>query len=168
MTAYLLAIMLAALPLERQAPEPPAAALARYEAIAAAVAHVAETDEPAFGGTEGRRRSAVLMLAVSYHESSWRAGVDDGTVRGDGGRSWCLMQVNLGKGRTLEGWTGPELAADRRRCFGAGLAMLRRSVNACRNSHPFDRLAVYASGRCNVGREASRARMRTADRWWAL
>jgi hypothetical protein len=111
-----------------------------------------------------------LILAVSYMESGWRKDVDLGVgrfARGDGGASWCMMQVHLGRRRTPEGWSGPELVASRDRCFRTGLRALRRSVNACRARPMGEWLNAYASGACTRGAVESRRRMGLAMRWFA-
>lgn len=71
----------------------------RYGEIADALFHVVTTEKPLFGGKIGRIRTAALILSISMFESSYRKDVDlniGKEGRGDGGRSWCLMQVQLG------------------------------------------------------------------------
>lgn len=122
-----------------------------------------------------RANTLRLMLSVAYFESGFQKDVDFGTGkfgRGDFGRSWCLMQVQVGKGtvgqlvRTIpedmRDWTGPDLVSDRRKCFRAGLEMMRRSMAAC----PQARLSVYASGKCDPNETKGRARLRFA--WGAV
>jgi hypothetical protein len=144
----------------------------RYAAIARSIAQVAldPNEEPVFGGELGRVRTAALLLSISYFESGWRNDVDlglGGRARGDAGRSWCLMQVMVGNGRTAEGWTGLDLVASRERCMRAGLHLVRRSTQACRG-RPVDQwLNAYASGRCEAGVPESRARMSKAKRWFS-
>ena len=72
---------------------------ARYGLIANAVLHTVSKEKSMFGGQHGRIRTATLLLSISMFESAYRKDVDMNLGkegRGDGGRSWCLMQVQLG------------------------------------------------------------------------
>lgn len=134
---------------------------ARYEEIARAATSVcydAQTP-PLFFGKRGRAQTVALLLSVAYHESGFRRDVDLGLgplARGSGTDS-CLMQLRVGKGTTAEGWSHDDLIRDRRMCFRAGLALLRRSLGACRHLGTLDGLSAYASGRCVAGSATSRA-----------
>lgn len=145
------------------------AARERYAAIAKDAAEVAfDRDEPpVFAGPSGRVRTLALLLAVASYESDFADAVDRGEKRGDHGRSWCLMQVNLGGGRIVldgpgwrwpkaagEGLTGVDLVDDRRTCFRVGLHMARASYRTCRD------LSLYTSGRCR--KDEPKARQREA------
>jgi hypothetical protein len=112
-----------------------------------------------------------LMLSVAFFESGFARDVDFGTGkfgRGDFGRSWCLMQIQVGKGtvgdlvRTMpddmKGWTGDDLVKDRRKCFRAGFEMLRRSIASCSTLKPSSRLSAYATGKCDEEDAKGRAR----------
>lgn len=151
----------------REPVEAPAERHARYERLADAIA-VAVADLPddllPHKGPEGQRKMAALATAIAHHESGFLLGVRRGVRRGDGGRSWCEFQVNIGRGKTVEGWTGPELSADVQKCATAGVRILARSLGACRGLPPLDRLSAYASGKCQVGVPASRAMMSAAVR----
>lgn len=71
----------------------------RYGLIADAVLRTVAKNKSIFGGKRGRIRTAALILSISMFESSFRKDVDlnlGSEGRGDGGRSWCLMQVQLG------------------------------------------------------------------------
>jgi hypothetical protein len=146
--------------------------VAHYRQIAAdavAVAYDAETS-PLFPGKDGRARTALLLLSVAFHESSFRRDVDLGIgphARGDSGQSWCLMQMQVGDGRTIEGWTGPDLVRDRKLCFVAGLAAIKRSFFACRANPTTERLNAYTSGSCAGGAARSRDRVGAALSWIA-
>ncbi|HEU4412509.1 MAG TPA: transglycosylase SLT domain-containing protein [Polyangiaceae bacterium] len=94
---------------------------------------------------DGRARADALLVAVAYHESRF-----DPKAVGDGGRSFGLFQLQRGGASNFS----PELAARR------SLALLRSSMNSCRDHPEDERLAAYASCRCDRGLEASRARMR--------
>ncbi len=112
--------------------------------------------------------------------------VDKGLLRGDGGRSVCLMQLNVGKGRTpawntetgkwatphddpdnvMPGWNAAELIADRKKCFLAAHRIMRSSIASCSRFGALEGLRSYASGTCNEGSDASRRRMGVAIRWF--
>jgi hypothetical protein len=146
---------------------------ARYLSIANDIAQVAydPDEQPAFAGRRGRQETAALLLAIAFKESGFAHDVDKGPcvqhkdrktgyVRCDGGASACMMQIRIGAGTTKEGWTQRDLFADRTKCFRAGLSLVRRSMNACRE-HPVEyRLNAYASGVCSLGHSGSKDRMR--------
>ena len=141
---------------------------ARYESIAHDISSIAldESEAPLFDGPNARAETALLMLSVASFESSFRKTVDDGIGRGDGGRSYCLMQIRVGHGVTREGWTGAQLIEDRKRCFRAALHMLRASFNMCHSYPVEDRLSVYATGHCMLDATISRSRLSRARQWW--
>jgi hypothetical protein len=179
--ASLVTIMLSmepAIPLSaEERAESPAARAERYESIAEDVAHVAyDFDErPLYGGDRGRLQSALLVLATAYDETRWR--LDAETIEGhqrlakrgllDGGTSWCIMQIHVGRtGRTAEGWSGHDLLEDRSRCIRAGYRLIQRSMGACWALALGDRLSAYVAGKCSAGHARSRSRIRMAG-WWA-
>ena len=139
----------------------------------AAVLYEEET-KPLFPGKRGRERTAAVVLAVAHLESGFRKDVDLGVGkigRGDHGRSWCLMQVQAGVTGTVPSgndltrtYTGSDLVTDRKKCFRAGIEMIRQSLSACRDQPLKDRLAVYASGSCDKGLAESQMRMALAGR----
>jgi len=162
----------------------------RYESIAQDVFDVVydKSNPPLFKGNDGRAKTAAVVLSVMWFESQFRKDVDFGVgdrSRGDSGRSWCLMQIQTGSGRTWawnaaknrfaeprdpaedveRGWTGAELTADRKKCILAGLRIARMSFNACAGLPVADRLRVYASGSCNKGARESEHRVGLAMRW---
>jgi len=138
-----------------------------------------------------RAKTALVLLAIANYESGFRRDVDfnlGAESRGDHGRSWCLMQVNLGapskagksptrivftSNGTYEwaydgtnGYGGEDLVRDRKLCFRAALHMVRVSFNACGKLPAEERLRVYASGTCSESAsKASRRRMRLAQHW---
>ncbi len=168
-------------------------ALARYESIAHDVVDVVYSDPspPLFTGPNGRAREVALVLAVMFHESGFRRDVDYGlgkVARGDSGRSYCLMQVQVGGGRTtswnrvknrfalpsdpkddvVAGWSGPDMVQERKKCIEAGLRLVRTSFGAC-SSHPLlERLRVYTSGSCDKGGKESASRVGKAVNWYTL
>lgn len=168
---------------------------ARYYSIASDAMSVAydPQEKPLFSGSHGRARTITVLLATDLYESSFRKDVDFGLgklSKGDGGKSWCLNQINLGKadaeGNTPyriivtvgggykfttkpdEGWSGTDLVQDRKKCFYAALAIIRSSFAATSSLPLEDRLKVYASGSLDKGEEASRRRMGLAMRWMTV
>lgn len=166
----------------------------RYESIANDVAYVVwdPQERPIFHGSRARVRTAMVLLAVITFESAFRKDVDYGVgklSKGDGGKSWCLNQVNLGLGDNYgntpyrivvnigggyrfstnqdEGWSGQDLVEDRQKCFRAALSVLRSSFRACSSLPIEHRLNQYASGHCDRGETASRIRMNLALLWMA-
>ena len=164
----------------------------RYRSIARDAISVVydPTEAPLFPGPYGRAKTLAVMLSVAHAESGFRKDVDTGkgpSSKGDGGRSWCLMQVQLGKaingktsirinlkGDTVEyvydrvsGWGGEDLISDRKACFRIGLHIMRHSFNSCKSVPLEDRLTAYTSGNCTGGRKSSRARIKKAVRWLA-
>ena len=147
-----------------------------------------EAEPPLFPGKDGRLKTWATLLSVASFESSFRFDVDAGKgkhSKGDHGQSWCLMQVKLGpavKGKTKgrinletpyarfttvesDGVGGEDLVQDRKACFRAGLHLMRTSFSMCKSLPLEDRLAAYASGSCDKGRQSSRWRVGKALRW---
>jgi hypothetical protein len=147
--------------------------LDRYAAIAHDIAAVAldPAEAPLFGGPQGRAQTALLLASVAFYESGgFRRDVDLGlgtSARGDSGRSWCLMQINIGDGTTIEHWTGRNLVEDRQKCLRAGLRRLRQSFDMCQNQSFVDRLSGYTKGRCTDGDDFSHRRLNRALDWWS-
>jgi len=192
----------------KNAIETPEEGKARYEKIAdAAISVVYDPNEkPIFGGKYGRAKTLALILSVAYFESGYRKDVDlnlGPSARGDKGKSWCMMQVMLGRpwidGNTrkrvvigddpyyrmfsrpvkyingqvqftsdpVEGWGGVELVSDRQKCFRTGLHLIRKSFHSCRSIPVEDRLSVYGAGKCISDMQASRIRVKKAQKWLA-
>lgn len=137
----------------------------RLEQYANDLATVVTENPSAFQGPHGAARSAALLMAIARHESAFSRDVDLGINRlartkagqEDRGRSWCSLQINLGKGRvplgdeTMRSWRGQDLLQDRKKCLRVGLEIARRSVASCTTSFPSDPsrwLNMYASGEC--------------------
>lgn len=137
---------------------------ARYTEIAQDAMAVAfdKSEAPLFVGPLGREKTATLMLAIASFESGFDKGVDAGTVQGDSGKSWCLMQVQLstrdkdGKTSTrmnfkddvyeyvydkTKGYGGEDLS-DRKLCFRMALHIMRASYKRCGD------LSGYTAGVC--------------------
>jgi hypothetical protein len=123
---------------------------ARYTEIASDLATVVydPSEAPLFPGEDGRAKTAALLASIAAHESTFREEVENGHARGDGGGSWCFMQLHIGAGKTPEGWTGADLTSDRKTCFRAGLHNARESFRMCKGLPTSERLSAYASGQC--------------------
>lgn len=160
---WILAVMLAAAPPGRStfARENEEQGRERYALIAEAIADVAAREAPLFGGTHGRERTAVLLAAVAFAESGYRRDVEAGETRGDKGRACGLWQIQATPVPC------PQFVTDRRESARYALELMRRSFTACRTLPIEERLAAYASGRCDAGLRESRVRIELAQRWYA-
>ncbi len=197
--AWLLTFMVAVAPTNRkqfheEAKETPEQAEERYHSIAEDITMVLwnPANPPLFAGIDGRLRTASVIQGIMFKEGSFRRDVDLGlgaAARGDGGRSWCLMQVKAGTERTgtwnkvkhrfkqwgdpadelVEGWTGEELVKDRRKCIEAGYRIMSVSFSMCRKLPVSGWLRAYASGNCDDdggGAEKSEERMNIGLNWY--
>jgi hypothetical protein len=167
--------------------------VARYDSIAEDLVDVVyDPDEPPlFKGEHGRAETMAILESIAWHESgkALRRDVDLGIghrARGDGGGSVCLMQINVGKGRTprynvvkkrfeykgdpenelIQGYTADELLNDRKNCFRTGLRLARESFTACGNVPLDQSLMLYASGKCDAGSIESKHRMDKGMKWF--
>lgn len=196
--AWLVSIIVSVAPIGRpqyvaEAKETDQETQARYESISKDLIDVVydPSEKPLFSGPMGRAKTAEVILAIASFESGFRKDVDFGKgkfAKGDGGKSWCFMQVNLGQananGKTTQrisvnpdgtfafttdptkGYGGEDLVRDRKSCFRVGLAIIRTSFNSCgAGTDVKDKLKVYASGSCDKGQKESRLRMGLALRW---
>lgn len=131
---------------------------------------------PVFKGPYGRELTAGMLVTTFVEESNFRAEVDDGTVRGDSGASWCLGQIKLSNMRikfedngfysysqNKEGYSGKDLVTDRKLCVDSALRVLRTSQDYCKHiTGASNRFAAYASGKCSIGQDVSRRRVERA------
>lgn len=186
-----MAFMLAKAPLDRPQPIPedPASGRARYEQIAKDVAEVVRTEPSLYKGPDGKLRTTMVVLSTMLFESNFRYDVDYGigpSAKGDQGRSVCMMQINVGNGRSIawntaqnrfawphdppeevqRGYTAKELVGDRQTCIRTGLRYIRMSFQSCHHMPEKDWLRAYVSGVCHYGAETSMWRMDTAKRWY--
>lgn len=116
--------------------------------LGGAIARAVESaDRPLFENDPDRRRTAALLVAVAFRESSFRV-----KVVGDHGESFCAFQIHRSAGGT------PALLDDVDACVRSGLGLLRTSLRVC-PSHP---VAWYASG--PVGCSNDRAQRISRDR----
>ena len=106
---------------------------ARLRATAAAAVRVVEAAAPLPGlTTEGTLR---LVLATAIVESSGLLpDVDTGKLRGDHGRSVCLMQINVGTGRVASADPHP-MRSDRRSPSGSGRSVACGTSRSQTNLH---------------------------------
>jgi len=138
----------------------------RYQSIANDMAEVITTSDPLFESSDNLYRTAAVLSSLALYESSFHKSVDEGHSRGDNGRSWCLMQINLGKSNVKIGteemktWKGKDLVEDRKKCFKVGLEMVRKSINSCNSNN--DVLSVYTSGKCLKNEPKAKQRWGTA------
>lgn len=139
---------------------------ARLHSIVQSAASVAFdlTEERLESGEWGYEMSLMRMLAVASHESmGFNERVDNGQLRGDKGASGCLMGLMVDKRGKAEHWTLKELTEDRHLCFLVGYHRMKLSQRVCGKGQ--NSLAVYASGKCHVGRAVSKE-MWTQGRDW--
>jgi hypothetical protein len=160
---------------------------ARYRQIAITLDEVLSVEKPLFGGKDGKIWTALLMSSFMKLESGLRLDVDLGLGKwgkGDFGRSFCMMQLQMsgkkGEGHVqiahpeMETWTGPDVVADRKKCFRAGLEILRRSIGACQTGvnaagevvplTMADRFSAYTKGTCRENEPESRMKWSYASR----
>lgn len=96
-----------------------------------AIAREVSRVDALFADDADRRRTASLVIAVAFRESSF---IHDAV--GDKGQSFCAMQIHRSSGGT------PELLEDTDACIRTAMTLLRTSIRVCR-PHP---IAWYASG----------------------
>lgn len=143
---------------------------ARYTSIAEDMASAIQNSEPLFTGEDAELKTAALVSSIAFMESGFRKSVDQGNLRGDNGRSWCLMQINLGNGRvkigdeTMRSWRGRDLVADRKKCFAVGIETLRLSMSRCTYLPEGGALSVYTSGQCLAHEKSAKVRWNFSQR----
>jgi hypothetical protein len=95
---------------------------------------------PVVDGDDGPRITMGYEVAIAWFEAG-----NDGAAVGDGGSSYCWGQIYLPNGaRTREGWTGPALVSDPRKCATVVVRIVRDSIVR----GPADcALCLYARGR---------------------
>jgi len=110
----------------------------RHGRLATALATVLSEEGPLFAADPELSRSAALLVAVSFRESSF-----DERAVGDHGRSVCAFQIHGGS---------PALLEDPVLCARTGYRMLKESLRMD-PSHP---VAFYARGPRFLGDEAQK------------
>jgi hypothetical protein len=130
----------------------------QHDELARAIANRVEAEAPLFKGDEDRHRTAALLVAIAFRESSLRAAAVGDHVGGKP-TSFCAFQVHLPWGaKTADGWTGSDLLDDPEKCVAAAMRMLRVSIRVC----PSSPIAWYAAG--PAGCESPRAQRISRDR----
>lgn len=84
--------------------------------------------------SKGTLYTGLLLATMSTYESGNKLN-----IRGDGGRSYCALQVQNCNGHKCD-----ELLKDADKCVEAGLKIFQKSEEVC----PADPIAMYASGLC--------------------
>lgn len=102
-----------------------------HNELGGAIARVADLNKPLFVNDADRRRTAALLVAVAFRESTFIAD-----VVGDKGESFCAFQIHRSAGGTRA------LLSDVDACVRAGFSLLRTSLRVC----PKYPVAWYASG----------------------
>lgn len=134
-----------------------------HQVLAESVVRVLDANAPLFAGDPGKRKTAGLVVAVAFRESSLRADavgdcVGGPCARGGRPRSFCAMQIHETSGGS------PALLTNADVCFTKGLAMLRVSAH----EDPAHPIAWYAGGprgfKSEEARRVSRDRMDLARR----
>lgn len=102
---------------------------------------------PLHGDTDYTAR---ILATITTYESSNRVN-----IKGDGGKSYCAMQV-----QKFYGYNPEDLLKDAAKCIEVGLKILHESEDMC----PDYPLAPYAAGNCNskAGRVISDNRVKMA------
>ena len=93
---------------------------------ATAIARVVLAERPLFRDDDSRIRTAALITAMAFRESSFRNDAKSKT------NDHCMLQVHA----------RPDLADDLEKCVRTAISMLRESFAAC----PDYPIAFYASG----------------------
>lgn len=147
--------------------EPRADVERRFASISEVIEKVAldPNEAPVFMGKNGRSKTALLMMVIGVGETRFARdthlgyqgtdrcyGGPGSEKRCDSGKSACPFQINVGTGRTAEGWTRADLFQDFEKCARAALHRIRQSVAAARRCglhSTTDWLNAYASGFCD-------------------
>lgn len=132
-----------------------AADLARYCAIAGDIEAVVKAEPVAFDGPGAQTAAAVALVAVAWHESGFKAGVQDCSIC-TGANPWCdrgrsVSMFQLHEGRAWQGRTRQELCTDNR--LAATLAHRLLTGNARKTGNTLGMFVSYAGS----GRGARRA-----------
>lgn len=162
---WLVAIVLTMFPVERVEPNDVAAQETYRRHVDEVVTDIVAvaydpTETPEITGDHARALTAAMITVIAAGESGgFNRTVELGHARGDGGKSWCLMQMNIGSGRTDEGWTGPDLISDRRKCLRSGMRAANRSIKSCSRWGLLSGLSIYDTGKCVKNEKISVSRM---------
>ena len=99
--------------------------------LGGAIARAVDSSKPMFANDADHRRTAALLVAVAFRESTFVPN-----VIGDNGSSFCAFQIHRSSGGT------PALLDDVDACVRSGMTLLRTSLRVC----PTYPVAWYASG----------------------
>lgn len=131
------------------------------EGLSKALAKRIDTEAPLFKDDNDKLRTAALMVSVAFREGSLQADIKGDKNKQGQFTSFCTFQVHVPPGtKTVEGWTGEELAADPEKCVAAALRLMRESVRMC-PKHP---VAFYAEGKTIETCDSQRAQRISNDR----
>lgn len=166
---------------EPWAREPRAEVVARFRTITEVIERVVldPAEQPVYPGPRGRAHTAALLLVIGVGETRFSRDTHLGyagnarcyagpghTKRCDSGRSACPFQLNIGAGKTPEGWTREDLFGNFEKCARAALHAVRRSAGAARRCglhSPAEWLNTYATGDCRRGADIGAGRVGKAD-----
>jgi hypothetical protein len=126
-----------------QALQPAAPWKSSYEETARAIAAVVAENEPLFVGSEGRERTAALLVALGWTESRYNP-----SAVGDQGRSVGLYQLFEPNMPTREGFRQGDILAHPLNATRVAYRMIRASFDACAHYPAAHRLAGYTGGSC--------------------
>lgn len=126
-----------------------------HQVLGGAIARAVDSNKPLFVNDDDRRRTAALLVAVAFRESTFKAD-----AVGDHGKSFCAFQIHRSSGGS------PELLEDVDACARTGLTLLRTSLKVC-SAHP---IAWYAAGPqgCDNQRAQKISRDRMALAAWLV
>jgi hypothetical protein len=102
-----------------------------HSELGGAIARRVDAERPLFAGDEDKRKTASVLIAIAYRESSLRLD-----AVGDKGTSFCALQIHRSSGGM------PAMLTDASLCVGRAFEILRTSIRVCR-AHP---IAFYAEG----------------------
>lgn len=113
-----------------------------HDVLAEAIVSRVEAEAPLFADDHDRKKTAGLLVAMAFRESSLRANAVGDKVAGKP-TSFCAFQIHLPYNhKTAEGWSSEELLEDPQKCVTTAMHMIRTSMKMC-PEHP---LAFYAEG----------------------
>lgn len=113
-----------------------------------------------FDGPAAEPASIVALLSVAYHESGFRADVQDCTIRGDMGRSISLYQLHIGPAR--HGHSAEEICTDNLLATRLALRYLARTA---RRGSVYGMFWGYAGAPGKAALELTAIYRTQAQRW---
>ena len=107
---------------------------------------------PLFGGDDGAKKTAALLIVFAWKESGYRNNIR--AQEASGAYSYSAYMIGL-----CEPYTCQELMQDEYKSTYTALRWMARSMKYCNEPDYF--LAIYASGSCNnaAGRKISYERL---------